>query len=87
VQHDNNVGAQAQSSGIAGLLIAAVSPVAVVTDGVQAKFMGQIRCSVGAAIVGENNLVDDVVRNLVNSLAQRANGIVGRQNNCDLSSI
>ena len=85
VQHDDDVRTQAESRVVAGLLIATVAPIGVVLNRVlDAQRLGERQRVVGASVVDEHDIVDDVDRNLAIGPFQRPRRVVGRQNHDNL---
>ncbi len=60
VDHDDNIGAGGQSFPVAGLLIAAITVVAVVDEGLQAEAVRDFEGAIGTVIVDENADIDQV---------------------------
>ncbi len=49
----------------------------------QAEPAGEVDGVIHARIIGEDDVVDDVARNLRDRLLQRASGVVGREHHAD----
>ena len=79
MQHHNNIGTSGERRCIAGFLVAAVSPVAIVTDRRDAQASRHLDRGVLASIVRQDDVVDDVVRNFVEGPLERLGGVVCRQ--------
>ena len=77
------LGVAAQRLGVAGLLVAAVAVVAVVGDGVDAELRRHRQCLVGAGVVDQQQVVDDVSRDLADGPFEGPGGVVGRQHDAD----
>ena len=87
MQHHDDVGAEAQRLGVAGLLVAAVAAVALVHERVQAEPPGDLDGVVVARVVGDHDRVHEVQRDLAVGLLDRARGVVGRHHDDDLLAV
>ena len=87
MQHDHHVRPATQRLRIAGLLIASVAEVRLVTEHRQPKPFRDIDRFVRAEIVNEKDLVDDVRRNVADSPLERPGGVISRKDDNDPLSI
>ncbi len=60
MEHDDNVGARGQGFAITGLLIAAITVVAVVLEDLQAEAARQVNGLVGAVVIHQNADIDQL---------------------------
>jgi hypothetical protein len=60
MHHDDDVRAELKYSPVAGLLVSPVASVEFVADRLQAKFTSHGDRLVGAGVIDEHDLVDDV---------------------------
>src|SRR5262249_5756392 len=81
--HDDEIGAPFQGQPIAGLLVPAITLVAVVAEHKEVVSARHLDRLVGGEIVHQDDVVDDVRRDLAERPLQRARRIVGRQDDTD----
>jgi hypothetical protein len=80
----HEVGAALQSEPVAALLVPAVALVPLVAEHEQVEPSRHLHRIVGAEIVHEHDVIDDVHGDFPQRPLERAPGIVGRQHNADL---
>ena len=83
MQHYDDIGASGERRRVAGFLITAISAIAVMADRRDAQPSSHLHRRILARIIGEDDVVDDVLRNFVEGPFQRLSGVVGRQHHCD----
>ena len=86
VNHDHNVGAPLQGSGVARLLVPAIAAVLRVDDGVQAETPGHLRGSIRGTVVHYDDFVDHV-RDLGRGAFESLLGVVCRHDDNDSLSV
>jgi hypothetical protein len=87
VHHDDDLGAGAQCLRVTGLLVGAVSVVAIVQEQFQVQLAGDGDGVVGAAVIDKDDHVEVVLRQLGERHAQRAPGVVGGHHDHDLRPV
>ena len=55
---------RAKRGSVTGLLIGAVTPVSIVGNREDAELLGKVQCIVGTRIINQNDVVDDLGRDL-----------------------
>ena len=83
VEHHDDVGAGLQRRVVARLLVAAVAPVLGVDDDVEAELAGDVDGLVARHVVDEDDLVDEVVRDVGVRPLERPRGVVGGHDDDD----
>jgi hypothetical protein len=83
MQHDDQIGAALERQPIAGLLIPALPNVAIMPDREDFMLARHIGCIIGAAVVDQDNVVDNILWDFAQRLLQRARRVVGWQHNAD----
>ena len=84
VHHHHDVGAGSQRFAIAGLLIGAVTVVAVVDEQLEAQFAGDARGFIRAAVIHHDHQVHHVLRQVGIGHVQSLGGVIGRHHHHDL---
>ena len=87
VHHHDDVRAKLERTPVTGLLVAPVAEVALVADGLEAEPVGQRDRLVGAGVVDEHDLVDDVAVQLRQRARQRGLGVVGGHHDSDSATV
>jgi hypothetical protein len=87
MQHYDNVRAPRKRSLIASLLIRAIAPVFIVPYYVKAEFPSKHGSVIRTRVVGQNNVVNDLQRDLIHCSLYRFSGIVSRQDDCNLAVV
>src|ERR1700691_4462327 len=87
MHHDDDVRAVLERPSVAGLLVSSVPQVDVVQDRLQAELPSQAHGLVGAGVVHEHNLVDDILIQFSYCPRQRDFSVVGGQHNTDAATI
>ena len=82
MHHHDDVGAGAQCGVVTGLLIAAVATIRVVPQHAQSQARPELSGVVSAAVIGQDDFVDCVRRDIRQCTLERPTGIVGRHH-CD----
>ena len=77
VEHHDDVGAGRERRVVARLLVAAVAPVLAVDDDVEAELPGDLDRLVARHVVDQDDLVDEVVRDVGVRPLERPGGVVG----------
>ena len=87
VEHHDDVGAGLERRVVARLLVAAVAPVLRVDDDVEAEVPGDVDGLVLRHVVDEDDLVDDVVRDVGVGALERQGRVVGGHDDDDALSL
>ena len=65
MQHYDDIGASGERRCVAGFLITAIAAIAVVADRRDAQASSHLHRPIPARIIGQDDVVDDVMRNFV----------------------
>jgi len=76
MQHHHDIRTPRQRRRVARLLVAAIAPVAVMPDGMNAKLRRQCHGGISTGVIGQDDVIHNVVRNFRKSLPQRRGGII-----------
>src|SRR5208337_1239008 len=87
MHHDDDVRAKLKRPAVTGLLVSPVAEVEFVADRLQAQFTSQGNRLVGAGVVHEHDLVDDLLVKFGYGTCQRDFGVVGGQHHADPAAI
>ena len=77
MEHDDDVAPQRERLAIAGLLVGAVAKVLAMAKGLDPQLPRQGDGAVGAGVVDQDHVVDDIPRDLLPGLLQRLFRLVG----------
>jgi hypothetical protein len=80
MKHHNNIGTSGEGGLIAGLLVPAISSILLVPYCMNAYFICEICGAVGARIVGQDDVIDDLSWDFINSSAQGSDRVVCGEN-------
>jgi len=83
VQHDDDVGAHLEGTVVAGLLVSAVSAILLVNRDVESEVVRDVDRLILRHVVDQNDVVNDVVRNVVVGPFERECRVVGRHHDHD----
>jgi len=86
VDHDDDVGVAGEGLGVAGLLVGAVAAVGGVDGGVEAEIEGEGDGAVGAAVIDEDDVVDEGGQ-LADGGFESEGGVIGRQDDRDTFAV
>src|ERR1700683_301604 len=87
MHHDDDVRAVLERPSVAGLLVSSVPQVDVVQDRLQAELPSQAHGLVGAGVVHEHDLVDNILVQFGYCPRQRDFSVVGGQHNTYAATI
>jgi len=83
VEHDDDVRAEAERLGVAGLLVRPIAAVGCVDECPQADALRNFDGLVAARVVRDDDLIDQIERNLPVGLFEGPGGVVGRHHDRD----